>query len=322
MTEKERDELADLLAVVSDSETEARIAEADASFADLALDAAAEVDENVALTEAIHEVHEIEDAGSDMLEEGAPLDDAGAHHAIAYPEAEHGADPEIAAASAAAASPADEGDEDVYAQFKAEFRSLPGKWYVVHSYAGYEKRVKQNIENRKLGIEGGDFIFDIVVPVDDVIEIKNGQRKITKKVVVPGYVWVRMEMNQESWELVRHTPAVTGFVGNAQNPTPLRLSEAWEILKRPLFEERLPKESVLVGTAAASGARGGKAKVIPIMLDHKVGDSILIKDGSFAGLPGTISEIKPESGKLTVLVSLFERETPVELGFDQVGPLT
>jgi transcriptional antiterminator NusG len=209
-------------------------------------------------------------------------------------------------------------DEDPYRVFKAELRSQPGKWFVVHSYAGYEKRVKQNIENRKLAIDGGDKIFQIEVPMEDTIEIKNGQRKLISKVRIPGYVLVRMEMTEESWSLVRHTPAVTGFVGNSQNPTPLRPDEAFEMLKTLYV---LPEEATAKAAVKGTQMVKGKARAVPIKIDFKVGESIMIKDGSFAGLPGTISEIKPESGKLTVLVSLFERETPVELGFEQVGPL-
>jgi transcriptional antiterminator NusG len=178
--------------------------------------------------------------------------------------------------------------------------------------------VKQNIENRKLAIEGGDQIFAIEVPMEDTIEIKNGQRKLVSKVRIPGYVLVRMDMTEESWSLVRHTPAVTGFVGNSQNPTPLRPDEAFEMLKSLYV---LPEEAQAKAAAKGSQMVKGKARAIPVNVDFKVGESIMIKDGSFAGLPGTISEIKPESGKLTVLVSLFERETPVELGFEQVGPL-
>ena len=219
-----------------------------------------------------------------------------------------------------AAEPAAQADEeDPYRKFRQELREQPGKWYVVHSYAGYERRVKQNIETRAQALAGGDDILQIEVPMEESIEIKNGQRKLVSKVRIPGYVLVRMEMNEESWSLVRHTPAVTGFVGNSQHPTPLRPNEAFEMLK-PLFT---PEESEEVKSAKAAGPQGGKAKSksIPVNIDFKVGESILIKDGSFAGLPGTISEIKPESGKVTVLVSLFERETPVELSFDQVGPL-
>ena len=229
---------------------------------------------------------------------------------------------EVTPEAAAEASPSAEAEAsaseaaDPYREFKEELRKQPGKWYVIHSYAGYEKRVKQNIENRMLTIEGGDSIFQIEVPMEDTIEIKNGQRKLVTRVRIPGYVLVRMDMNEDSWSLVRHTPAVTGFVGNSQNPTPLRPDEAFNMLKT-LVE--LPEE------AAGKGGRGvavkGKSKAVPVMVDFKVGESIMIKAGSFAGLPGTISEIKPESGKLTVLVSLFERETPVELTFDQVGSL-
>ena len=218
----------------------------------------------------------------------------------------------------AAAGTEEPQDEDPYRVFRAELRSQPGKWFVVHSYAGYEKRVKQNIENRKLAIEGGDQIFQIEVPMEDTIEIKNGQRKLVSKVRIPGYVLVRMDMTEESWSLVRHTPAVTGFVGNSQNPTPLRPDEAFEMLKSLYV---LPEEAAAKTAAKGSQMVKGKARAIPVNVDFKVGESIMIKDGSFAGLPGTISEIKPESGKLTVLVSLFERETPVELGFEQVGPL-
>lgn len=209
-------------------------------------------------------------------------------------------------------------EEDPYRKFRLELRELTGKWYVVHSYAGYERRVKQNIETRCQALPGGDDILQIEVPMEESIEIKNGQRKLVSKVRIPGYVLVRMEMNEESWSLVRHTPAVTGFVGNSQHPTPLRPNEAFEMLK-PLYT---PEETEEVKSAKAAN-QGGKAKSksIPVNIDFKVGESILIKDGSFAGLPGTISEIKPESGKVTVLVSLFERETPVELSFDQVGPL-
>ena len=210
-------------------------------------------------------------------------------------------------------------EEDPYRKFREELRSQPGKWYVIHSYAGYERRVKQNIETRKAALAGGDDILQIEVPMEESIEIKNGQRKLVSKVRIPGYVLVRMEMNEDSWTLVRHTPAVTGFVGNSQHPTPLRPAEAFDMLK-PLFT---PEETEEVKSAKAAGVTGGKAKArtIPVNIDFKIGESILIKDGSFAGLPGTISEIKPESGKVTVLVSLFERETPVELVFDQVGPL-
>jgi len=208
-------------------------------------------------------------------------------------------------------------EEDPYAVFKKELREMPGKWYIIHSYAGYEKRVKQNIENRKLSVIGGEFIYQIEVPMEESIEIKNGQRKLVTKVRIPGYVLVRMEMNEDSWSLVRGTPAVTGFVGHSEYPSPLRPQEAFDMLKTlfVLPEEAAAKASVKGGSGKA------KQKSIPVNVNYTLGESIMIKEGSFAGLPGTISEIKPESGKLTVLVSLFERETPVELAFDQVSAL-
>jgi transcriptional antiterminator NusG len=275
-----------------------------------------ERDELEALVETEHEAqHEQLDAVAEEFEESADaaLDMSAEEAAMSIVE-----DTEVAATNAAAV----EEDDDVYAIFKGEFRALGGKWYVVHSYAGYEKRVKQNIENRASQLAGGDSIFEIVVPIEETIEVKNGERKLVKKVMIPGYVWVRMELNEDSGDLVRQTPAVTGFVGNAQNPTPLRPTEAWEMLKKALYEERIPKEEVVkTGSRPTGVVKGGKGKSLVINVDYKVGESIMIKDGSFAGLPGTISEIKPESGKLTVLVSLFERETPVELGFEQVGSL-
>ncbi|CAB4554530.1 MAG: transcription termination/antitermination protein NusG [Actinobacteria bacterium] len=280
MSETERDDL-QAIAEVQDVAADAVIQDADADLADLAQDAAAELEQDLELEQAITEVVEEAEAVSEEVSEGA--------------------------------------SDDPYREFKAELRKQPGKWFVIHSYAGYEKRVKQNIENRMIAIEGGDKIFQIEVPMEDSIEIKNGQRKLVTKVRIPGYVLIRMEMTEESWSLVRHTPAVTGFVGNSQNPTPLRPEEAFNMLKT-LYT--LPEEAAAKATTKGGVAVKGKTKSVPINIDFKVGESIMIKDGSFAGLPGTISEIKPESGKLIVLVSLFERETPVELGFEQVGALS
>ena len=287
-----------------------------------------ERDDLEAALDAVEAVHEAEDAIAEEADEvEAAADeitiDAGDDvvvdvEEVAVDEAAAEADAPAEAAVEEAAAPAAD-DEDPYAQFRAEFRALAGKWYVIHSYAGYEKRVKQNVENRRLTQAGGDDIFQIEVPLEDTVEIKNGQRKLVTKVKVPGYVLIRMELNEDSWALVRHTPAVTGFVGNSVHPSPLRPSEAFELLKKWLYE--LPEEAAAKAAVKGSVAVRGKSKAVPITTDYKVGESIMIKDGSFAGLPGTISEIKPESGKLTVLVSLFERETPVELGFDQVGAL-
>lgn len=279
----------------------------DLNFSDVASDAKAT--EEVEAVEAV-ENQNVETDAAELNEVSLePTDDALEAEAEAVEEA----------AVAVEEEPVVE-EADPYLKFREELRGLDGKWYVVHSYAGYERRVKQNIETRKAALAGGDDILQIEVPMEESIEIKNGQRKLVSKVRIPGYVLVRMELNEDSWTLVRHTPAVTGFVGNSQHPTPLRPAEAFEMLK-PLFT---PEETEEVKNSKAAGnGPGGKAKSrsIPVNIDFKIGESILIKDGSFAGLPGTISEIKPESGKVTVLVSLFERETPVELAFDQVGPL-
>ena len=207
-------------------------------------------------------------------------------------------------------------EEYPYAEFRRELRRKPGKWYVVHSYAGFEKRVKSNIENRRTSLAMEEYLFEVQVPMEDVVEIKNGQRKLVTRVRIPSYVLVRMDLNEDSWSTVRHTPGVTGFVGNAHNPTPLRFEEAFDMLKTTV---QVAEAAPIKGQAVSVG--GGVSRMLPAEVDFEVGETITIKEGSFAGLPGTISEIKPESGKLTVLVSLFERETPVELGFDQVTKL-
>ncbi len=229
-------------------------------------------------------------------------------------------DTDAAAAATSDEEELDEEDEtavDPYEEFRAELRGKLGKWYVIHSYAGFEKRVKQNIESRRTSMAMEDYVFEVQVPMEDVVEIKNGQRKLVTRVRIPGYVLVRMDLNEDSWSVVRHTPGVTGFVGNSHNPTPLRFEEAFNMLKSLVQVVEAPVK----GGVAGKGGGKTAARVIPAEVDFEVGETITIKEGSFAGLPGTISEIKPESGKLTVLVSLFERETPVELSFDQVTKL-
>ncbi|KQX05415.1 MULTISPECIES: transcription termination/antitermination protein NusG [unclassified Leifsonia] len=218
--------------------------------------------------------------------------------------------------AAEAAADAEPTEVDPYEEFRQELRFQPGKWYVIHSYAGFERRVKQNIENRRQSMAMEDYVFQVEVPMEDVVEIKNGQRKMVTRVRIPGYVLVRMDLNEDSWSVVRHTPGVTGFVGNSHNPTPLRFEEAFGMLKSLVQIVEAP-------AAKGGSSRGGatQARVIAAEVDFEIGETITIKEGSFAGLPGSISEIKPESGKLTVLVSLFERETPVELSFDQVTKL-
>jgi transcriptional antiterminator NusG len=193
-------------------------------------------------------------------------------------------------------SAAEENDEN--AEFRAALRNAPGEWFVVHSYAGYEKKVKGNLVNRIQSLNMEDFIFQIEVPEEEVRELKNGAIKVVKRNVFPGYVLVRMELTDESWSCVRNTPGVTGFVGNAHHPSPLTLPEVENILApRPL-------------------KKGGKIEMKDV--DYAIGESITVMDGPFATLPATISEIMPEQAKLKVLVSIFGRETPVELSFHQV----
>ncbi|WP_028265120.1 transcription termination/antitermination protein NusG [Arthrobacter sp. MA-N2] len=207
-----------------------------------------------------------------------------------------------ALAAAAAVAPADPAEE-----FKAKLRRQEGDWYVIHSYAGYENRVKANLETRIQTLDMEDYIFEIQVPMEEVVEIKNAQRKIINRVRIPGYVLVRMDLTDASWGAVRHTPGVTGFVGNAHNPVPLRLDEVFSMLA-PIFEEQ----------QAEKGKPVNKQHQTPVDVDFEVGESVIVKEGPFETLPATISEIKVESQTLVVLVSIFERETPVTLAFNQV----
>ncbi|MFJ6532347.1 transcription termination/antitermination protein NusG [Microbacterium sp. NPDC091662] len=291
----EEDDTADIDIDIDDPEADAIVNDA------LNLDEAAE-------SEAAAEV-----LNESVAEEAADLDAAAADEVTPYDGPDLGADD----AQGDEDSSTDEGDEDAeedpYEAFRMDLRMLPGKWYVIHSYAGFERKVKANIEQRKSTLEVEDEIYQIEVPMEDVVEIKNGQRKMVTRVRIPGYVLVRMELTEDTWSVVRHTPGVTGFVGNAHNPTPLRFEEAFNMLKSLVEVKDVP-------TAKNIASKGGVAvaRPLPAEVDFEVGETITIKEGSFAGLPGSISEIKPESGKLTVLVSLFERETPVELSFDQV----
>jgi len=200
-------------------------------------------------------------------------------------------------------------DEDPVAAFKAQLRSQLGDWYVIHSYAGYENRVKANLENRRQSLNMEDFIYQVEVPMEEVVEIKNAQRKVVKRVRIPGYVLVRMDLTDESWGAVRHTPGVTGFVGHTHQPVPLTLDEVFSMLA-PSIEPKQP-------TTAAGAAKAASQ----IKVDFTVGESVTVTDGPFDTLPATISEINPENQKLKVLVSIFGRETPVELSFSQVAKI-
>ena len=298
------------------------------SEVDEAQEGAVLASEEEASAPAEHESMHIVDDGGNTIDLDAMLD---AMAEAADPEADAIVDDALEineAAEAEAAAEAIEDEEeapaeseaDPYEEFRRELRSLPGKWYVIHSYAGFERKVKANIEQRKGSLDVADYIYQVEVPMEDVVEIKNGQRKMVTRVRIPGYVLVRMDLNEDSWSVVRHTPGVTGFVGNAHNPTPLRFDEAFNMLKSTVV---LPEAATAAasGKAAAGKSAKGAAKAIPIDVDFEVGETITIKEGSFAGLPGTIDAIDAASGKLTVLVSLFERETPVTLGFDQVTKL-
>lgn len=199
-------------------------------------------------------------------------------------------------------------EDDPAAAFLAELRTREGDWYVVHSYSGHEKRVKQAIEHRRESLNMEEYIFQVEVPMEDVVEYKNGQKKNVTRVRMPGYVLVRMELTDESWGAVRNTPGVTGFVGHAHQPVPLTIEETYSML-------------VPAVTKAAAEEAGIVAKAPAVEVDYQVGESITVIDGPFATLPGTISEIAVESQKLHVLVSIFGRETPVELSFSQVQKL-
>ena len=209
------------------------------------------------------------------------------------------------APSADGAEPAVDGagEPDPVALFTAELRQLPGEWYVVHSYAGYENRVKANLESRTQSLNMEDYIFQIEVPVHQVMEIKGGKRQQVSEKVLPGYILVRMDLTDESWAVVRNTPGVTGFVGLSSRPSPLSLGEVAALLA-PEPEE----------TAA-------KAEVPRAAVEFSVGESVTVMDGPFATLPATVNEINPDTQKLKVLVSIFGRETPVELSFDQVSKI-
>jgi transcriptional antiterminator NusG len=213
-------------------------------------------------------------------------------------------------------APAEEAEIDPVAEFKAAQRRAPGDWYVIHSYAGYENKVKANLETRVQNLDVGDYIFQVEVPTEEVTEIKNGQRKQVNRKVLPGYILVRMELNDESWGAVRNTPGVTGFVGATSRPSPLSIDDVIKFLM-PVSAARKP--------AAASGAGSetvGEATAKPtIEVDFEVGESVTVMDGPFATLPASISEVNAEQQKLKVLVSIFGRETPVELGFTQVAKI-
>jgi transcription termination/antitermination protein NusG len=249
-----------------------------------------QADDAVAADEAAPEAALAADtAAEDTVAEDSPADDAGPAGA------EPGADGAEAAEADAEADPA--------AEFSRQLRMLPGDWYVVHSYAGYENRVKTNLESRTQSLNMEDFIFQIEVPVHNVTEIKGGKRQQVAEKVLPGYILVRMDLTDQSWAAVRNTPGVTGFVGLSSRPSPLSLDEVASLLA-PEPEEKV-KET----------------ETKRVVVEYAPGDSVTVMDGPFATLPATVNEINPDTQKLKVLVSIFGRETPVELSFDQVAKI-
>jgi transcriptional antiterminator NusG len=263
---------------------------------------------------------EAEDAGetAEAQAEQAESWEAGAEEAGAAPGEAGGAQPEEAEAGGAepqeaelqeteseeaGSEEAEEAEEDPVEAYAAELRQLPGDWYVVHSYAGYENRVKGNLESRTQSLNMEDYIFQIEVPVHQVTEIKGGKRQQVQEKVLPGYILVRMDLTDESWAAVRNTPGVTGFVGLSSRPSPLSLTEVATLLAPE------PQE------------KAAKAEVTRLAVEYEVGESVTVMDGPFATLPATVNEINPDTQKLKVLVSIFGRETPVELSFDQVSKI-
>lgn len=201
---------------------------------------------------------------------------------------------------------------DPVAALREELRTLPGEWYVIHTYAGYEKRVKANLEQRAVSLNVEEFVYQAEVPEEEIVQIKNGERKNVRQNKLPGYVLVRMDLTNESWGVVRNTPGVTGFVGNAYDPYPLTLDEIVKMLA-PEAEEKAAREA-----AEAEGKPAPSRKVEVQVLDFEVGDSVTVTDGPFATLQATINEINADSKKVKGLVEIFGRETPVELSFDQI----
>jgi transcriptional antiterminator NusG len=226
--------------------------------------------------------------------------------------------PAEASADEAAGASTDEADEaevDPVEQLRAELRRAPGDWFVVHSYAGYENKVKTNLESRISSLDMEDYIYQVEVPTEDVVEIKNGKRQQVSRKVFPGYILVRMDLTDDSWGAVRNTPGVTGFVGATSKPSPLTMDEVVKILA-PATQKAA---AVGKGATAGTGETGTSGPVE--VVDFEIGESVTVMDGPFATLPATINEIDPLHSKLKVLVSIFGRETPVELSFGQVSKI-
>ncbi|MER6629296.1 transcription termination/antitermination protein NusG [Streptomyces sp. NPDC000987] len=270
------------------------------------------VDDELDIVEGADEEDEFEAAEA---EAGEPAEEAALHVEDETAEDESGEDADEAEGADEAEDEAVEEETepvDPVEALREELRSLPGEWYVIHTYAGYENRVKTNLEQRAVSLNVEDYIFQAEVPQEEVVQIKNGDRKTIKQNKLPGYVLVRMDLTNESWGVVRNTPGVTGFVGNAYDPYPLTLDEIVKMLA-PEAEEKAAREA-----AEAEGKPAPQRKVEVQVLDFEVGDSVTVTDGPFATLQATINEINPDSKKVKGLVEIFGRETPVELSFDQI----
>jgi len=267
-------------------------------------------DENVEpATEAVAEQAPADSAVSEAAEQPESTEAESTEPAEAETaEAPEAADAEPSEDSEDVAAEEAEPEVDPKEELRTKLRRQPGDWFVIHSYAGYENRVKVNLETRAQTLNMEDFIYEIQVPMEEVVEIKNTAKKIVRRVRIPGYVLVRMDLTDESWGAVRHTPGVTGFVGNAHDPAPLSLDEVFSMLEHTVVTEETDKGS----------NKPGRAPITEVNVDFEVGESVTVNDGPFETLPATISEIKLETQQLVVLVSIFERETPVTLSFGQV----
>ncbi|WP_030262761.1 transcription termination/antitermination protein NusG [Streptomyces violens] len=270
--------------------------------------AAAAADVDAAATAEV----EGDDTPQEIVEGADAVDELDAEDAAAGEPAEEAAVRTESAEEAEEAAEEDAEPVDPIAALREELRGLPGEWYVIHTYAGYEKRVKANLEQRAVSLNVEDFIYQAEVPEEEIVQIKNGERKNVRQNKLPGYVLVRMDLTNESWGVVRNTPGVTGFVGNAYDPYPLTLDEIVKMLA-PEAEEKAAKEA-----AEAEGKPAPQRKVEVQVLDFEVGDSVTVTDGPFATLQATINEINADSKKVKGLVEIFGRETPVELSFDQI----
>jgi len=253
--------------------------------------------------EPTDEVSDAAETTDEQIASDEPAEDAGADE-VEVDEIEV----EVEEAEAEAGDPLEE--------FRKALWAKPGDWYVIHTYSGMENRVKANLENRIISLNMEDYIHEIVVPIEEVAEIKNGQRKLVKRTVLPGYVLVRMDLTDESWAVVRHTPSVTGFVGHSHQPVPLSMSEVEDMLA-PAVVAAAEAEAAASGAPSPSGGQAATRKPIEVA-DFDVSDSVMVVDGPFATLHATITEINAESQRVKALVEIFGRETPVELSFNQI----